>query len=128
MPLITVPTVFARNDNVHDNIFRGDFSKEDGQHEVLGVCQKSSYENRDIVPFSTVDSFPARPDPQIIKRMKVKYVSDEQFEKVKKVNTLVHIRINVRWSYKKTFFSSLRNVLFGLESRCCMNRVSARTN
>uniref|UniRef100_A0A1B0BJF5 Transcription factor IIIC subunit 5 HTH domain-containing protein n=1 Tax=Glossina palpalis gambiensis TaxID=67801 RepID=A0A1B0BJF5_9MUSC len=85
VPLITVPTVFARYDNVHNNIFRGDFSKEDGQHEVLGVCQKSSYENRDIVPFSTIDSFPARPDPQIIKRMKVKYVSDEQFEKVKKL-------------------------------------------
>uniref|UniRef100_A0A1A9W049 Transcription factor IIIC subunit 5 HTH domain-containing protein n=1 Tax=Glossina brevipalpis TaxID=37001 RepID=A0A1A9W049_9MUSC len=85
VPLITVPTMFARYDNVHNNIFRGDFSNEDGQHEVLGVCQKSSYENRDIVMFNMVDSFPARPDPQIIKRMKVKYVSDEQFEKVKKL-------------------------------------------
>lgn len=70
-------------------MFRGDFSKEDGQHETLGVLSKSSYESRDIVLFSMVDSFPTRPDSQILKKMKVKYVSDEQLEKVKKV-TITH--------------------------------------
>lgn len=72
-------------DTVHTAMFRGDFSKEDGMHETLGVLSKSSYEGRDTVAFNMTDSFPTRPDPQIVKKMKVKYVSDEQLEKVKKV-------------------------------------------
>ncbi|TMW45400.1 hypothetical protein DOY81_009522 [Sarcophaga bullata] len=83
--LMALPTIFARSDIVHTSMFRGDFSKEDGQHETLGVLSKSSYESRDIVLFNMVDSFPTRPDPQILKKMKVKYVSDEQLEKVKKL-------------------------------------------
>lgn len=83
---MALPTVFARSDIVHTSIFRGDFSKEDGQHETLGVMSKISFESRDIVAFNMVDSFPLKPDTQIMKKMKVKYVSDEQFEKVKKVH------------------------------------------
>lgn len=85
VPVMSLPTMFARSDSVHTAMFRGDFSKEDGQHETLGVMTKSSYEGRDIVAFNMVDSFPTRPDPQIVKKMKVKYVSDEQLERVKKV-------------------------------------------
>ena len=77
---MTLPTTFARSDIVHNNIFRGDFSKEDGQHETLGVLSKSSGESRDIVSFNMVDSFPTTPDSQILKKMKVKYVSDEQLQ------------------------------------------------
>lgn len=83
--LMSLPTVFARSDVVHTTIFRGDFSKEDGQNETLGVLSKSSYESRDMVTFNMLDPFPTKPDPQILKKMKVKYVSDEQLQKVKKV-------------------------------------------
>ncbi|XP_037806166.1 general transcription factor 3C polypeptide 5 [Lucilia sericata] len=83
--LMSLPTMFARSDVVHTTIFRGDFSKEDGQNETLGVLSKSSYESRDIVTFSMIDAFPTRPDSQILKKMKVKYVSDEQLQKVKKL-------------------------------------------
>ncbi|XP_065355616.1 general transcription factor 3C polypeptide 5 [Calliphora vicina] len=83
--LMALPTVFARSDVVHTTIFRGDFSKEDGQNETLGVLSKSSYESRDMVTFNMLDTFPTRPDPQILKKMKVKYVSDEQLQKVKKL-------------------------------------------
>uniref|UniRef100_A0A1I8NVG1 Transcription factor IIIC subunit 5 HTH domain-containing protein n=1 Tax=Stomoxys calcitrans TaxID=35570 RepID=A0A1I8NVG1_STOCA len=85
VPVIALPTMFARSDSVHTAMFRGDFSKEDGQNETLGVLIKSNYECRDIVPFNMVDGFPTRPDPQIVKKMKVKYVSDEQLERVKKL-------------------------------------------
>ncbi|XP_005179773.1 general transcription factor 3C polypeptide 5 [Musca domestica] len=85
VPVISLPTIFARMDTVHTAMFRGDFSKEDGMHETLGVLSKSSYEGRDTVAFNMTDSFPTRPDPQIVKKMKVKYVSDEQLEKVKKL-------------------------------------------
>ncbi|XP_075150237.1 general transcription factor IIIC subunit l(2)37Cd [Haematobia irritans] len=85
VPVIALPTMFARSDTVHTAMFRGDFSKEDGQHETLGVLTKSNYECRDIVGFNMVDGFPTHPDPQIVKKMKVKYVSDEQLERVKKL-------------------------------------------
>lgn len=91
---MALPSAFARSDSVHTAIFRGDFSKEDGQHETLGVLTKTKHEHRDIVPFSMVDSFPSRPDPQILKKMKVKYVSDEQLERVKKVRWQICLRLS----------------------------------
>uniref|UniRef100_W8B472 General transcription factor 3C polypeptide 5 n=1 Tax=Ceratitis capitata TaxID=7213 RepID=W8B472_CERCA len=82
LPMISLPHIFARVDTINSTIFRGD-QQDDGQHEILGVIQKTSYDSRDIVPFSMTDSFPERPDLQIVKRMRIKYVSDEQLQKVK---------------------------------------------
>lgn len=111
--LMALPTFFARSDVAHTNLFRGDFSKEDGQNETLGLFNKSSYESRDMVTFNMVDAFPTRPDPQILKKMRVKYVSDEQLQKVKKVFRIDTITLTFNIFFFFTC-SSLKNVLYGL--------------
>jgi len=82
--LLCLPELFARVDIVHGGNYRIDAS-ENGQHEVLGVCAKTTLDTRDIVPFNMQDTFPTQPDAQILKRLKVKYISDEQFMRVKKL-------------------------------------------
>lgn len=82
--LLCLPELFARVDIVHGGNYRID-GHEDGQHEVLGVCTKSTHDNHDIVPFNMQDTFPTQPDAQILKRLKIKYISDEQFTRVKKL-------------------------------------------
>ncbi|XP_014090265.3 general transcription factor 3C polypeptide 5 [Bactrocera oleae] len=82
LPLVSLPQIFARVDTINSTIFRGD-QQDNGQNDVLGVIQKSTYDSRDIVPFSMTDVFPERPDLQTVKRMRIKYVSDEQLQKVK---------------------------------------------
>ncbi|KAH8377664.1 hypothetical protein KR093_006586 [Drosophila rubida] len=82
--LLCLPELFARVDIVHGGNFRID-ETEDGQQEVLGVVTKTTYDNHDIVPFNMQDTFPTQPDAQILKRLKIKYVSDEQFMRVKKL-------------------------------------------
>ncbi|XP_067620355.1 general transcription factor 3C polypeptide 5 [Eurosta solidaginis] len=82
LELICLPQVFARIDTPTSSMYRGE-QQDDGQHEVLGVIQKTLHDNRDIVQFSMTDDFPERPDVQFVKRMRVKYVSDEQLQKVK---------------------------------------------
>ncbi|EDV98737.1 general transcription factor 3C polypeptide 5 [Drosophila grimshawi] len=82
--LLCLPELFARVDIVHGGHYRID-GGEDGQQEVLGVLAKSSYDNHDVVSFNMQDVFPTQPDAQILKRLKVKYVSDEQFARVKKL-------------------------------------------
>lgn len=82
---MSLPQIFARVDTINSTIYRGD-QQDDGQHDVLGVIQKSTYDSRDIVPFSMTDVFPERPDSQTVKRMRIKYVSDEQLQKVKSVS------------------------------------------
>ncbi|XP_053958251.1 general transcription factor 3C polypeptide 5 [Anastrepha ludens] len=82
VPLLSLPQIFARVDTINSTIFRAD-QQDDGQHDVLGVIQKSSYDSRDVVAFSMTDGFPERADLQIVKRMRIKYVSDEQLQKVK---------------------------------------------
>ncbi|XP_034472780.1 general transcription factor 3C polypeptide 5 [Drosophila innubila] len=82
--LLCLPELFARVDIVHGGNYRIDVA-ENGQHEVLGVCAKTTLDTRDIVPFNMQDTFPTQPDAQILKRLKVKYISDEQFMRVKKL-------------------------------------------
>ncbi|XP_030561679.1 general transcription factor 3C polypeptide 5 [Drosophila novamexicana] len=82
--LLCLPELFARVDIVHGGHYRID-GTGDGQHEVLGVSAKSTYDNHDVVSFNMQDTFPTQPDAQILKRLKVKYVSDEQFARVKKL-------------------------------------------
>ncbi|XP_055859178.1 general transcription factor 3C polypeptide 5 [Episyrphus balteatus] len=81
---LCVPYQFARADTVHTNLHRID-PKDDGQSDILGVLQKPYYDGREIVSFSLTDPFPMHPDPAVAKRMKVKYVSDEQLAIVKKL-------------------------------------------
>ncbi|XP_068140795.1 general transcription factor 3C polypeptide 5 [Drosophila tropicalis] len=83
--LLCLPELFARVDIVHSGNYRLDDSSEDGLHEVLGVNTISNYENHDAVSFNMLDTFPTQPDAQILKRLKIKYVSDEQFARVKKL-------------------------------------------
>lgn len=85
VPFLSVPTCFHRCDNINFGVLRSELLHEDGQHATLGVMSKGCYESRDMVLFNMVDSFPTKPDSQILKKMKVKYVSDEQLQKVKKV-------------------------------------------
>ncbi|ALC42866.1 l-2-37Cd [Drosophila busckii] len=82
--LLCLPELFARVDIVYGGNYRID-NTDDGQHDVLGVLAKSNYENHDVVSFNMVETFPTHPDAQILKRLKVKYVSDEQFARVKKL-------------------------------------------
>ncbi|KAM8715718.1 hypothetical protein ACLKA7_002722 [Drosophila subpalustris] len=82
--LLCLPELFARVDIVHGGSYRID-GPEDGQHEVLGVCTKTMHDTHDIVQFNMQDTFPAQPDAQILKRLKIKYVSDEQYMRVKKL-------------------------------------------
>lgn len=89
MPLISLPTSFVRFDTPNCSILRNGCFKEDGQMDVLGVIQKSSHEGPNVVSFSLKDSFPDAPHSQILKQMKIKYVSDEQFNKVKQVQEKV---------------------------------------
>ncbi|XP_030377277.1 general transcription factor 3C polypeptide 5 [Scaptodrosophila lebanonensis] len=83
-PLIALPELFARVDTVYGHTYRFDRS-EDGQHEVLGLVTKSTYDPRDAVYFNMVDAFPTDPDTEVVKRLKIKYVSDEQYARVKKL-------------------------------------------
>ncbi|XP_034669456.1 general transcription factor 3C polypeptide 5 [Drosophila subobscura] len=81
---LCLPELFARVDLVHTGNYRID-GAEDGLQEVLGVLTKSSYDSYDVVSFNMLDTFPTQADAQILKRLKVKYVSDEQFARVQKL-------------------------------------------
>ncbi|XP_037941764.1 general transcription factor 3C polypeptide 5 [Teleopsis dalmanni] len=82
LPGLNIPNVFARSDVVQMNYFRNE-PVGDGQMDALGVLQKTISDSRDVINFSMVNPFPIQPDTQILKRMRVKYVSDEQFIRVK---------------------------------------------
>ncbi|XP_037710294.1 general transcription factor 3C polypeptide 5 [Drosophila subpulchrella] len=82
--VFALPELFTHVDVVYSGTYRIDGS-EDGQHEVLGVQSKSTYDNQGVVSFNMVDSFPTQADSQNLKRLKVKYVSDEQLALVKKL-------------------------------------------
>ncbi|XP_055918150.1 general transcription factor 3C polypeptide 5 [Eupeodes corollae] len=84
LPPLCVPFQFARSDNIHTNLHRID-PKDDGTSDILGVLQKPYYDGREVIAFSLTEPFPMHPDPAVAKRMKVKYVSDEQLQIVKKL-------------------------------------------
>ncbi|KAH8400500.1 hypothetical protein KR222_002151 [Zaprionus bogoriensis] len=97
--LLCLPELFTRVDTVHGGNYRID-SMDDGQQEVLGVYAKSTYDNHDVVTFNMQDTFPTQPDAQILKRLKVKYVSDEQFTRVKKLFAEVPIWTRIALLYE----------------------------
>lgn len=108
-PLISLPTTFVRLDSPNHNILRHGCFKEDGQAEVLGVVQKTSHEGPNVVSFNLKDSFPDTPNSQILKQMKVKYVSDEQFNRVRTVsfflagtaeNLIIHVYLVIVVSFQ----------------------------
>ncbi|KAH8245576.1 hypothetical protein KR032_012119 [Drosophila birchii] len=82
--LLSLPELFTHVDVVYPGSYRTD-SLEDGQQEVLGVQPKAIYDNQGVISFNMVDSFPTQADSQNLKRLKVKYVSDEQLASVKKL-------------------------------------------
>ncbi|KAH8350572.1 hypothetical protein KR067_009617 [Drosophila pandora] len=82
--VLSLPELFTHVDVVFSGTYRLD-SVEDGQQDVLGVMSKSTYDNQDVVSFNMVDVFPTQPDAQSLKRLKIKYVSDEQFASIKKL-------------------------------------------
>ncbi|KAH8255379.1 hypothetical protein KR038_001801 [Drosophila bunnanda] len=82
--LLSLPELFTHVDVVYPGSYRTD-SQEDGQQEVLGVQSKATYDNQGVISFNMVDSFPTQADSQNLKRLKVKYVSDEQLACVKKL-------------------------------------------
>ncbi|EDW11611.1 general transcription factor 3C polypeptide 5 [Drosophila mojavensis] len=97
--LFCLPELFARVDVVHSGHYRMD-GTDDGSHEVLGVLAKSTYDNHDVVSFNMQDTFPTQPDGQVHKRLKVKYVSDEQFARVKKLFDEIPIWTRVALLYE----------------------------
>lgn len=97
--LLCLPELFSRVDVVHGGNYRMD-SSEDGQHEVLGLFAKTTYDNIDMVTFNMQDTLPTQPDPQILKRLKVKYVSDEQFTRVKKLFAEIPIWTRIALLYE----------------------------
>ncbi|KAH8297994.1 hypothetical protein KR018_004247 [Drosophila ironensis] len=82
--VLSLPELFTHVDVVYSGTYRLE-GAEDGQQDVLGVLAKTTYDNQDMISFNMVDVFPSQPDNQNIKRLKVKYVSDEQFASVKKL-------------------------------------------
>lgn len=84
---------------MHGGNYRID-SSDDGQHEVLGLFAKSTYDNLDVVTFNMSDTFPTQPDAQILKRLKVKYVSDEQFMRVRKLFAEIPIWTRIALLYE----------------------------
>ncbi|KAH8412803.1 hypothetical protein KR009_005827 [Drosophila setifemur] len=82
--LLSLPELFTHVDVVYSGSYRLD-AAEDGQQEVLGVMTKSTYDNQDVISFNMADIFPTQPDAHNLKRLKVKYVSDEQFASVKRL-------------------------------------------
>lgn len=85
-PLISLPTTFVRFDTPNASVLRHGCFSEDGQTDVLGVVQKASHEGPNVVSFNLKDSFPDLPNSQVKKQMRIKFISDEQFNTVKKVN------------------------------------------
>lgn len=78
------PHVFARCDSVYVNIHRNDLTDND-QSQVLGAIQKPASDSRSVVLFNLTDVFPSQPDSQIVKRLKVKFVSDDQLNKIQQL-------------------------------------------
>lgn len=70
-------------DIVHKRLFRADMPEDDGTNELLGVVHNSNFDARNVMQFTINGSLPTKASHEILKKMKVKYVSDEQFEVVK---------------------------------------------
>ncbi|CAD7086135.1 unnamed protein product [Hermetia illucens] len=84
-PLLLVPSVFARCDNMQTNTFRYDHSKAKDDGDVIGVVRSRPADLKTLCDFSLVDPIPTKGNPVVYKVMMAKLVNDQQFETVKKL-------------------------------------------
>ncbi|XP_055376569.1 general transcription factor 3C polypeptide 5 [Condylostylus longicornis] len=85
-PLFCTPFVFTKNDTVNTKIHRSDKDQKHnlGNEDVIGIARTRT-EGSEYVSFNLIDPFPEKPNPFIVKKLQIKYISDAQFEKVRQL-------------------------------------------